>query len=158
MAELSDLTKTDDTVVIYTDGGCDPNPGVGAWAAVLIRGDLRKELSGGESESTNNRMELTAAIRAIEALTRPCRVVLHTDSEYLRKGITVWMHAWKRNNWRRKRGEVKNIELWKRLDELVQVHEIDWAWVPGHSGIVENERCDEMVGEEIKRQKGSIPD
>ena len=87
-AEVSDLTKTDDTVVIYTDGGCDPNPGVGAWAAVLIRGDLRKELSGGESESTNNRMELTAAIRAIEALNRPCRVVLHTDSEYLKKGIT----------------------------------------------------------------------
>lgn len=149
------MTLSKKTVTVYTDGGCDPNPGVGGWAAVLINGDKRKELAGGEPESTNNRMELIAAIRALEALKRPCHVVLHTDSEYLRKGITQWLHAWKRNNWKRKGGELKNVDLWKHLDKLAAGHDIEWKWVPGHSGVEENERCDELVGEQIRKMKNT---
>lgn len=147
------MTRTEKTVTIYTDGGCDPNPGVGGWAAVLINGARRKELAGGEAESTNNRMELTAAIRALEALKRPCHVVLHTDSEYLKKGITQWLATWKRNNWKRKGGALMNVDLWKRLDALANEHDIEWTWVPGHAGILENERCDELVGEQIRKMK-----
>lgn len=144
------MTSKKERVEIYTDGGCVPNPGVGGWGAVLLYGDHRKELSGGESESTNNRMELTAAIAALEALRRPCDVVLHTDSEYLKKGITEWMPNWRKRNWRRKTGPVKNVDLWKRLDEQVQRHQIHWKWVRGHSGVEENERCDELANEAIR--------
>lgn len=134
------------TVTIYTDGGCDPNPGVGGWGAVLIHGERRKELSGGALESTNNRMELTAAIEALRALKRGCNVHLYTDSEYLKRGVTEWMPGWKARNWKRGRqGEVKNVDLWLALDEEIQRHTIDWRWVRGHSGVPENERCDELA-------------
>lgn len=139
------------TVIIYTDGGCDPNPGIGGWGAVMLFGDHRKELSGGEVNSTNNRMELTAAIEALAALKTPCRVVLHTDSEYLQKGFTEWMPKWRRNGWRRKGGAIKNLDLWKRLDKEVSRHEVMWEWVPAHTGISENERCDELATMEIAR-------
>lgn len=132
-------------VVIYTDGGCVPNPGVGGWAAVLLSGGRRREISGGEPESTNNRMELTAAIEALRALKRPCHVVLHTDSEYLKKGMTEWMSKWRRNGWKTRAGPVKNVDLWQQLQEEVDRHDVDWAWVRGHSGVEENERCDELV-------------
>lgn len=145
--------ESKEVVEIYTDGGCDPNPGLGGWGAVLLYDDHRKELSGGERESTNNRMEMTAAIRALETLTRPCRVRVYTDSEYLKKGVTDWMPNWKRRNWKRKRGAVKNIDLWRRLDELISEHDIEWEWVPGHMGVYENERCDELATSEIHRLK-----
>ena len=145
--------NANDKVIIYTDGGADPNPGAGGWGAVLLYKQACKELSGGEPHTTNNRMELIAAIRGLEALKRPCEVVVTTDSEYLRKGVTQWMPAWKRKNWRRKGGAVKNLDLWKRLDELTNRHDVEWRWVPGHSGDPLNERCDELAGEQIRRQK-----
>ena len=137
-------------VVIYTDGGCEPNPGVGGWGAVLIAGNHRKELSGGELDSTNNRMELTAAIEALKALKRPSVVTIYTDSQYVRLGITQWMKDWKAKGWKRKTGAIKNLDLWQDLDELDQKHTIEWAWVKGHSGIDENERCDELASAAIE--------
>ena len=142
------MTKNSDSVIIYTDGGCDPNPGVGGWGAVLRFRNAVEELSGGESESTNNRMEMTAAIEAIASLKRPSRVVLHTDSEYLKKGFTEWLPRW-----RRKGGAVKNVDLWKRLEELVSQHEVEWEWIPGHAGVPENERCHDLASSEIARRK-----
>ena len=138
------MTKTR-RVVIYTDGGCVPNPGVGGWAAVLLSGGRRREISGGDPESTNNRMELTAAIEALAALKRPCEAVIHTDSEYLKKGISEWMAKWRRNGWKTRTGPVKNMDLWHRLQEEVDRHDVSWEWVRGHSGVEENERCDELV-------------
>jgi len=133
-------------VVIYTDGACSGNPGPGGWGAILIWGDKCKELSGGEATTTNNRMELMAAISALEALTRPSRVELHTDSVYLKDGITKWIHGWKKNGWRTAdKKPVKNAELWQRLDEAQRVHDIDWRWVKGHAGHAENERADELA-------------
>lgn len=143
--------KSAKSVIIYTDGGCDPNPGVGGWGAVLKYKGKRKTLSGGERESTNNRMELTAAIQALEALKRPCEVVLFTDSQYVKNGITTWMTAWKRNNWKRKGGALKNVELWKRLDEAASVHSVQWRWVRGHTGVPENEVCDALANQEIRK-------
>ena len=143
------LSDRDDVVTIYTDGGCDPNPGVGGWGAILIYGGSYKELSGGELCSTNNRMEMTAAIKALEALKRKCKAIIYTDSEYLQKGITQWLPGWKRRNWRRKGGEIKNLDLWRRLDELAQAHDVEWRWVRGHTGNIHNERCDSLAGEEI---------
>lgn len=147
--------KTKDRVIIYTDGGCDPNPGVGGWGAVLTYKGVQRELSGGASRTTNNRMEMTAAIEALKSLKRPCSVVLHTDSEYLKKGITAWLPAWKRNGWQRKRGSLKNADLWMELDALTQVHEVTWEWVPAHTGIEANERCDELAAAEIQRRKAA---
>jgi ribonuclease HI len=141
------------SVLIYTDGACDPNPGVGGWAAVLMYKGKIKELSGGEPVSTNNRMELTAAIKALEALKRPSRVVLCTDSQYLKNGITKWLAAWKRYNWTRRGEALKNIDLWRRLDELTRIHEISWEWVRGHAGDPLNERCDELATAEIAKQR-----
>lgn len=148
------MTNPRQKVIIYTDGGCDPNPGVGGWGAVLMYNHHRKELSGGAMQSTNNRMELTAAIEALASLKRPCTVELHTDSEYVQKGITQWLPAWKRNDWRRKGGPIKNLDLWKRLDEEAARHDIKWAWVRGHAGVEENERCDELAAMEIRKRKG----
>jgi ribonuclease HI len=144
-------------VVVYTDGGCVPNPGVGGWAAVLVFGEQVKEISGGEPDSTNNRMELTAAIRALETLKRPCKVALYTDSKYVQQGITAWMPGWKKKGWKRKTGVIKNVELWRRLDELNGIHAVRWKWVKGHAGVALNERCDELVGMEIEqlRQAGA---
>ncbi|MBI5090878.1 MAG: ribonuclease HI [Candidatus Hydrogenedentes bacterium] len=144
-------TSDDDVVIIYTDGGCVPNPGVGGWAAVLLYKGRRKELSGGDIESTNNRMELTAAITALESLKRPCGVVLYTDSQYVRKGITEWLPGWRKRNWRRKGGAVINVDLWRRLDAAAAPHTIDWRWVRGHTGNPENERCDELAESEIDK-------
>jgi ribonuclease HI len=127
--------------VIYTDGACSGNPGPGGWAAILTYGDRCKEISGGEAETTNNRMELTAAISALDALKSASRVELHTDSEYVMKGITQWIHGWKRKGWRTAAGQpVKNADLWQRLDAARQRHQVDWRWVRGHAGHPENER------------------
>jgi len=142
-----------DAVVIYTDGGADPNPGAGGWAAVLEYNGRVKEVVGGEAHTTNNRMELTAAIEALESLSRPCKVVFYTDSQYVRQGITTWMVKWKQNGWRTRGGPVKNQDLWKRLDAARLQHEIEWRWVPGHAGIPGNERCDELAGEQIRKYK-----
>ena len=133
-------------VTIYTDGACSGNPGPGGWGAILTYGGHTKELFGGEAHTTNNRMELTAAIRALEALKRPVPVTIYTDSQYLRQGITEWLAGWKRNNWRtRSKQPVKNDDLWRELDTLAQRHTIDWRWVKGHAGHAENERADELA-------------
>ena len=133
-------------VVIHTDGACSGNPGPGGWAAILAFGDREKELKGGELLTTNNHMELMAAIAALEALKRPCRIDLHTDSQYLRNGIMSWINQWKRNGWRTSdRKPVKNDDLWRRLDEAASRHEIDWRWVKGHAGDPMNERADELA-------------
>jgi len=141
------------TVVIYTDGGCEPNPGVGGWGAVLIYGKTIKELSGSEKHTTNNQMEMMAAISALSALKRPCEVELHSDSIYLIKGMTEWIHAWKRKQWHRGGKLVKNVELWQRLDELAQIHDIKWIWVRGHVGNYYNERCDQLAGAAIEERR-----
>ncbi len=147
-------------VVIYTDGGCRGNPGIGAWAAVLRCGRHVKELSGGEAATTNNRMELSAAIEALRALTKPCAVILHTDSQYVRNGITQWLAGWKRNGWRTKdKKPVKNAALWQALDAACAPHQIEWKWVKGHAGVADNERCDELANlkmDEIKSRHSSV--
>ena len=133
-------------VEVWTDGACSGNPGPGGWGAILRYGEREKELSGGEPLTTNNRMELLAAISALEALTRPCTVILHTDSQYLRQGITGWIHGWKRNGWKTAdRKPVKNDELWKRLDAALGQHKIAWEWVKGHAGDPMNERADALA-------------
>ncbi len=133
-------------VEIWTDGGCKPNPGTGGWAAVLRFGAAEREISGAERETTNNRMELTAAAAALEALKRPCRVKLHTDSEYLRNGITRWHTGWVRRNWRNAQGDpVANYELWQRVLTAAKPHEIEWIWVRGHAGDPMNERVDQLA-------------
>ena len=133
-------------VEIFTDGACKGNPGPGGWGAVIRAGAREKELSGGEPVTTNNRMELMAAIRALQALNRPCHVTLSTDSIYLRDGITRWVHAWQKNGWRTSdRKPVKNADLWQELIEAVAPHRIDWQWVRGHSGHAGNERADELA-------------
>jgi ribonuclease HI len=133
-------------VVVYTDGGCTPNPGPGGWGAILISGKHRKELCGGEAAATNNRMELLAAISALEALKKPSRVDLHTDSQYVRNGIHTWIHNWKKKGWRTAEGKpVKNVDLWQRLDQARLRHEMHWHWVKGHAGHAENERADELA-------------
>ena len=133
-------------VEIFTDGACSGNPGPGGWGALLRFGDHEKELCGGEAETTNNRMELRAAIEALNALKRPARVELHTDSKYLRSGITEWIDRWKLNGWRTaNRKPVKNDDLWHALDEARTHHEISWHWVKGHAGHPENERADELA-------------
>ena len=135
-------------VIIYTDGACSGNPGPGGWGAVLIFGERRKEIKGGVKETTNNRMELTAAIRALEELKRPCHIELHTDSNYLRKGITSWIASWKRNGWKTaQKKPVKNIDLWQSLDATQQRHNISWHWIKGHAGHPENERADDLARE-----------
>lgn len=141
-------------VIIYTDGGADPNPGPGGWGAVLIHPVTGKtrELSGGDGETTNNRMELTAAIEALDALKKPCQVELHTDSQYLRKGITQWLPGWIAKNWKRQGGPVKNVDLWKRLAVANERHTVDWRWVKGHAGHVHNERADALATAEIRKR------
>ena len=133
-------------VIIYTDGACSGNPGPGGWGAVMRFGDVEKELFGGEPATTNNRMELLAAIRALGALTRRSRVVLHTDSTYVRDGITTWIHNWKKRGWKTSnRKPVKNEDLWRELDAAVQEHDVEWIWVKAHIGIPDNERADELA-------------
>jgi len=139
-------TSEGQRVAIYTDGACSGNPGPGGWGALLIYNSHTRELSGGEPATTNNRMELTAAIMALEALKRPCRVNLYTDSAYLRHGITGWIHRWRRNGWRTaQKKPVLNADLWQRLDAACARHEVNWHWVRGHAGHTENERADALA-------------
>jgi ribonuclease HI len=146
---LTDV-RGDDRVTIHTDGACSGNPGPGGWGVILQWGGHTRELKGGEAHTTNNRMELMAAIMALETLKRPCEVDLHTDSEYLRQGITDWISGWKRNGWRTAaRKPVKNSDLWQRLDAAVGRHTVRWHWVRGHAGHDLNERADELAREAI---------
>lgn len=140
------MTKVD----IYTDGACRGNPGPGGWGAVLLAGINERELKGAEPETTNNRMELTAAIRALAALKRPCEVRLFTDSQYVRSGITEWVAQWKQRDWRTSaRKPVKNVDLWQALDAEVARHQVEWHWVRGHAGVPGNERADRLANEAI---------
>jgi ribonuclease HI len=134
------------TVVIHTDGACSGNPGPGGWGAVLDYNGTRKELYGGEKDTTNNRMELMAAIEALKALKRGCKIEMHVDSVYVKDGISKWIHGWKRNGWKTAdKKPVKNVELWQALDEAIQRHDISWHWVKGHAGHPDNERADELA-------------
>ncbi|WP_461481421.1 ribonuclease HI [Porticoccus sp.] len=137
-------------VVIYTDGACRGNPGPGGWGALLRYGDKEKTLHGGEAMTTNNRMELTAAIESLAALTQPCKVILTTDSEYVRQGITSWVANWKKRGWKTAaKKPVKNVDLWQKLEEQVARHDVEWHWVKGHSGHPENELADELANRGI---------
>lgn len=139
-------------MTIYTDGACSGNPGPGGWAAVLIAGQYMKEISGGEKSTTNNRMELMAVISALEALKRPCQVTLFTDSQYIERAINEkWLVSWKSKGWKRKGGELKNIELWQRLDELIGIHDVSFNWVKGHADNRYNNRCDELAVREREK-------
>ncbi len=150
-------------VHIYTDGACLGNPGPGGWAVLLRAGQHEKELVGAASRTTNNRMELRAAVRALTALKQPCQVMLHTDSEYLRNGITKWVHNWQRNDWQRRdvgTGEmvpVKNRDLWQALLAALQPHEVQWEWVKGHAGHRENERVDVLANTAARTQAAGAP-
>ena len=142
-----------DVVRIYTDGACKGNPGPGGWGALLRTGESENELFGGESNTTNNRMELTAVIRALEALDRRCQVEVYTDSQYVQKGISEWMHDWKRRGWRTaEKKPVKNQDLWQELDRLAESHNIAWHWVRGHAGHPENERADALANRGVEEQ------
>ncbi|WP_443971747.1 ribonuclease HI [Sphingobium sp. CR28] len=137
-----------DSVEIFTDGACKGNPGPGGWGAVIRYGAHEKELSGGEALTTNNRMELAAAIEGLNALTRSCRVVLHTDSKYVMDGITKWIHGWRRNGWRTAdKKPVKNADLWQALEAASARHQVEWRWVKGHAGHPENERADRLASD-----------
>jgi ribonuclease HI len=146
-------------VIIHTDGACSGNPGPGGWGAILSYGEHEKELKGGEPHTTNNRMELMGAISALEALKRPSTVELHTDSKYVHDGISKWIHGWKRNGWKTAdKKPVKNVDLWQRLDQAIQRHEVHWRWVKGHAGHELNERADKLAVAaiaDIRAQAGS---
>jgi ribonuclease HI len=147
---------SDEAVEIFTDGACRGNPGPGGWGVILRSNGREKELWGGEAATTNNRMELMAVIRALEALKRPSRVNVHTDSQYVQKGISEWIHSWKRRGWKTAdKNPVKNEDLWRRLDEVAARHEVEWHWVRGHSGHPENERADELANKGIPNAAGS---
>ncbi len=138
-------------VEIFSDGACKGNPGVGGWGALLRMGGTEKELFGGEPNTTNNRMELTAVIQALTALTRPCEVLIHTDSQYVMKGMMEWIDGWKAKGWKTAAKQpVKNDDLWKTLDKLVAIHDVDWRWVRGHSGHPENERADQLANRGVE--------
>lgn len=142
-------------VEIFTDGACKGNPGVGGWGALLRHADKEKGLCGGEKHTTNNRMELMAAIKGLEALKEPCQVVLTTDSQYVRQGITSWLSKWKRNGWKASGNKpVKNQDLWQRLDILAEKHDMQWKWVKGHSGHRENELADELANKGVEQVLG----
>ncbi len=148
-----------DEVVIYTDGACKGNPGPGGWGAWLRSGSTEKELFGGQLDTTNNRMELTAVIEGLAALKRPCKVTLYLDSQYVRQGITEWIRGWKAKGWRTSTKQpVKNVELWQRLDQLVEHggHQIDWRWVKGHSGDPGNERADALANQGVLKALGRL--
>ena len=137
-------------VIIYTDGACSGNPGPGGWGALLQCRDNERELSGGEAATTNNRMELMAVIEALNALKKPVRAVVHTDSQYVQKGISEWIHGWKRQGWKTASGSpVKNVDLWQALDSAARVHQVEWKWVKGHAGHPENERVDRLARDAI---------
>lgn len=142
-------------VVIFTDGACSGNPGPGGWGAILTMGAREKEICGGEPDTTNNRMEMMAAIQALEALIKPCEVELHTDSQYLRNGVTQWIHGWKKRGWKTADNKpVKNEDLWKRLDAARLRHQVDWRWVKGHAGHPMNERADALARKGLEQARG----
>lgn len=146
-------------IQIYTDGACSGNPGIGGWGAILIYGTTKKEIFDGENNTTNNKMELTAVIRALECLKETCEIDLYTDSKYVKDGITQWIYSWKRNNWKNsKKEEVKNKDLWQKLDELSQTHKINWFWVKGHEDNEINNRADELAREGVKKIKLTYSD
>jgi len=143
-------------VVIHTDGACSGNPGPGGWGAILQYGDKAKEIRGGELNTTNNRMELMAAIQALEVLTKPCKVELHTDSQYVQKGIHEWIHGWKKRGWlTADKKPVKNDDLWKRLDAARQRHDVDWRWIKGHAGHELNERADALARQGLEETRAA---
>jgi ribonuclease HI len=149
--------STDNVVDIYTDGACSGNPGPGGWGAILRWRGNERELSGAESQTTNNRMELMAAIRALESLKRPMRARIHTDSTYVKDGITRWIHAWKAKGWRTAaRKPVKNVDLWQRLDAALTTHDVEWFWVRGHAGHPENERADALARDAIAALRAEV--
>lgn len=140
------MTATEGIVDLYTDGACAGNPGPGGWGVLMVYGDHERELMGGESATTNNRMELLAAINGLVALTRPMQVRIHTNSTYVKDGITQWIHKWKKNGWRTAdRKPVKNVDLWQRLDAALARHRVEWFWIRGHNGHPENERADRLA-------------
>lgn len=144
------------TVELFTDGGCRGNPGIGGWGALLRYDKHEKELYGYEAQTTNNRMELMAAIKGLETLTEPCNVILTTDSQYVRQGITLWMTNWKKRDWKTaSKQPVKNKDLWQRLDKIAQKHHIDWKWVKGHSGHIENDRVDALANRAMDEKGGN---
>lgn len=144
-------------IEIFTDGACSGNPGIGGWGVLLRHKDTEKQLSGGELNTTNNRMELTAVIEALQALKKPCNITLYTDSKYVMNGITEWLVNWKKNGWKtsHKNGDVKNVDLWQALDALVQRHEIRFVWIKGHAGHAQNELVDSLARAEVEKLKQS---
>ena len=153
MSEEDDVCMID----IYTDGACKGNPGPGGWGALLRFGDREKELCGGEKLTTNNRMELLAVIRALEALNRPCQARVHTDSQYVQKGISEWIHGWKLRGWRTAdKKPVKNVDLWQQLDTLAGQHQVQWVWVRGHAGHTDNERADQLANRGVETLRDTI--
>ncbi len=151
------LPDTVGMVDIYTDGACKGNPGPGGWGALLRFGDKEKELYGGEKLTTNNRMELLAVIRALEALNRSCRARVHTDSQYVQKGISEWIHNWKLRGWRTAdKKPVKNVDLWRQLDTLAGQHQLQWVWVKGHAGHADNERADQLANRGVETLQNTI--
>ncbi len=155
-SEQKTSSGSDDTVDIYTDGACSGNPGPGGWAALLRFKGKEKEISGGEPLTTNNRMEMMAVIEALATLKKPCRVRLHTDSKYVQQGMTEWLKKWKANGWRKGKnssGEIKNLDLWQKLDAHQSRHEIEWLWVRGHAGHAENERVDRLAVAQIAKHR-----
>ncbi len=156
MASSAEGQAQSGAVIIYTDGGCKGNPGPGGWGVLMMYNGRERELWGGEPHTTNNRMELMAAIAALEALKRPCRVELYTDSQYLRNGITTWIGGWKARGWKTAQNDpVKNVDLWQRLDEAQRRHKVSWHWVRGHSGHPENERVDGLAQRGIAEQEAA---
>ncbi len=156
MASSAEGQAQSGAVIIYTDGGCKGNPGPGGWGVLMMYNGRERELWGGEPHTTNNRMELMAAIAALEALKRPCRVELYTDSQYLRNGITTWIGGWKARGWKTAQNDpVKNVDLWQRLDEAQRPHKVSWHWVRGHSGHPENERVDGLAQRGIAEQEAA---
>jgi ribonuclease HI len=146
------LAEISSDIVIYTDGACSGNPGPGGWGSLLLFNGHRRELSGGEPDTTNNRMELQAVISAMNALKRPCKVTIHTDSVYVMKGMIEWLPQWKKRNWRTAaKKPVKNVDLWQKLEAALSSHAVEWRWVKGHSGVPGNERADELAREAIPR-------
>jgi ribonuclease HI len=145
------MTDEKTAVIIYSDGACEPNPGPGGWAALMRSNGQERILSGGERKTTNNRMELTAALEAFKALKRPCQVSFYTDSEYLRRGITEWLPGWRARNWTRKGGALANVDLWQALDQAIRPHRIHWNWVRGHAGNPDNERVDRLARQAIPK-------
>lgn len=153
LGRLSRYDRAVKKVTIYTDGACSGNPGPGGWAAILIFGEDRREISGSDPDTTNNRMEITAALEALRSVKEPCEVDLHSDSRYLCDAMSSWLAKWKSNNWKRGRKPVLNVALWKALDAEAQRHEVQWHWVKAHNHHPENERCDELAVQAIERMR-----